>query len=420
MSSTKSETLRASLRVSTLRGQPVANYVLRQGDRMVVGREGAVDIHLDDAAISRRHATLALEPDGLHITDHDSLNGTFLGPHPIPPNVVTRYEGEPLTLGAFVIKVEVQGGRSSARSTSKMLALPPVPREDFEVMGLIGQGAAGRVWAARERATERRVAIKVLHPDLEPDDRQRFLRETELLCQVESPFVVACLDVRSLPGGEICMVMELIQGPTVTDRILAQGALSVPESITLAEQIAQALVVLEAKGIVHRDVKPANILLTRLGHAKLGDFGLAKRIGGPSLTNSDLGLGTLHYVAPEQTRDAKRVDGRADIYGLGATLYEMISGRPPLRLRGTLLERIEKIATVQPPPLTTHCQHCPLEVAALVHRMLAKDPSDRPQRAEDLGQELVRLRRNHFADWDDDYESPETRALTRPRLELGG
>jgi serine/threonine-protein kinase len=170
---------------------------------------------------------------------------------------------------------------------------------------------------------------------------------------------------------------ELVDGPSARE-VVDRGPLSVPAALWIAEDVARALVAASAAGVVHRDVKPSNVLITPEGVAKLCDFGIAKDLQSTlrTLTASGAGMGTLAYLAPEQASQAKHVDARADLYALGATLYHLLAGRPPFRPRGAdaLLALVEQ----PPPPLGAARPDCPPEVARLVHAMLAKRPEERP------------------------------------------
>ncbi len=250
-------------------------------------------------------------------------------------------------------------------------------RDDFERLGELGRGGAGTVFRARHRATGREVAVKALVDKVsdEPTARERFLRESRV--RVESPHVVQTLDVR-VEQGQVYLVLELCPGGSLEER-LRLGALPIAQSLQIGEQIALALAAAHEAGVVHRDVKPANVLFASDGAAKLGDFGIAKVLQGErSLTATGTGMGTLLYVAPEQAEDAKRVSPAADLYALGATLYHMLAGKPPFPPGPDL---IRAIFEDDPPPLARARPDCPAEVARLVHRLLEKDPDDRPPSA---------------------------------------
>lgn len=195
----------------------------------------------------------------------------------------------------------------------------------------IGSGGAGSVYRARDRETGGNVAIKVLNRRLTEDAmlHQRLAQEFRAATQLEHPNIVRALEIGT-DGATSYLVYELVEGVNLGDRIEAQGRLSEVEAVRIITQVAQALHYAHSRNVVHRDVKPDNILVLPDGRAKLTDFGLAKDYNNDmDLTRHAAGLGTPHYMAPEQFQAAKTVDARADIYSLGATLYNAVTGRLP-------------------------------------------------------------------------------------------
>lgn len=385
--------MEAQLRVEEGAGAG-AVHALRPGRPRTLGRRPAADLPLDDPAVAPRHAAVKLEGGRLLVVDLGSGAGTFLNDAPLPPHAPREaWDGDALRLGGQVLRVELTGddGRPCPRPASAVEAGVP---DDFEVLRPLGRGAAGVVLAARRRADGRPVALKLLAEPVAPGspEHERFLREGRLAAGLRSPHVVEVLDAQVTPAGAALIVMELVEGPSLEAVLRARGALPVPEALRVAAHVAAALAVTAAAGIVHRDVKPANVLLAPGGAAKLTDFGVARSLtpGGRSLTRTGQGLGTMAYMAPEQVWDAKRVDPRADLYGLGATLYHMLAGRPPFDPRS--VEDLERTLAAPPPPLAAARPDCPPAVADLVHGLLQKDPFDRrPPSARALGQALRAL-----------------------------
>jgi eukaryotic-like serine/threonine-protein kinase len=257
-------------------------------------------------------------------------------------------------------------------------------RDEFERLAELGRGATGAVYAARERSTGRMVAVKaLLAPDARPDARARFLREGRV--RIDSPHVVQVLDIRD-EDGQLYLIQELVRGTALDTLVAARGALPVPEALRLAEGVARGLAAAHAAGVVHRDVKPANVLVDEQGVVRLADFGLAKLVDGASLTRTGEGMGTLAYVAPEQAQDAKRASPASDLYSLGATLYTLLSGRPPYKPGINILVRI---FTQDPEPLGPEI---PPRVAALVRHLMQRDPDDRPHDANHAVKLIVAAR----------------------------
>src|SRR6266516_492876 len=224
-----------------------------------------------------------------------------------------------------------------------------------EIVAPIGAGGMGEVYRARDTRLDRSVAIKILPAEFADDAqlRIRFEREAKTISQLSHPHICTLFDV-----GENYLVMELLDGETLADR-LSRGALPIDESVRIGIDIADALDRAHRAGIVHRDLKPGNVMLTSSG-VKLLDFGLAKfaapasdataATAQKSITEEGTIVGTLRYMAPEQL-EARDTDGRADIFALGAILYEMISGRRAFdgESRASIIARI---LGTEPPPLT--------------------------------------------------------------------
>ena len=332
-------------------GRPDRRYLLKSGERFVLGRGQSADIHVEDRGVSRNHVALELREGRVYITDLGSRNGTYFGSQRLAAHQPTPYEQRPVRLGEHVVEIRLKGGPSRP-PVEDPVGLPFLPPEEFEILGEAGRGGLAMVWIARQKLINRKVAIKVLRAQLDPnlDGHRRFLREARLYTQVKSPHVVELFDVR-LHQGSPYLILELVEGPTAKGRLRA-GTVAVPEALRIGEDVARALTALAQVGIVHRDVKPSNILITLEGRAKLADFGLAKHLEGSSFTHTDMGLGSLPYVAPEQATGAKAVDIRSDLYSLGATIYHLLAGKPPLVFakKETLLERVRRIQSEPPLP----------------------------------------------------------------------
>jgi serine/threonine protein kinase len=223
---------------------------------------------------------------------------------------------------------------------------------DYDLVVKIGEGAAGAVYKGRHRSTGQVVAIKIVNQDVLNDAvlLKRFQREFSTTQRLDHPNIVrsfAC-DLKADPPY---LVMEFIDGESLGDIIGRRGALPEAEAIALITQIAGALQEAHEHGIYHRDVKPDNILVAADGKAKLTDLGIAKDLQTEcDLTNAGRGLGTPHFMAPEQLANAKNVDGRCDVYALGATLYMMVTGVIPFFSKGPLLTVFKKKAWNQYTP----------------------------------------------------------------------
>jgi serine/threonine protein kinase len=264
----------------------------------------------------------------------------------------------------------------------------------YRVVGHIASGAMGAVYRAQDPDSGQEVALKVLLPELiagKPAALERFRREAQLGQRLRHENIVSLYKFDE-HGGCHFLVMEMVDGHNLLEHITRHGRLDPAESRLLLTQVAQALDHAHRQGLVHRDVKPANVLLTQKDGqvlAKLADFGLARetREADFRLTREGSTVGTVDYMAPEQARNSSAADIRSDIYSLGCTLFHMLAGVPPFN-EGTLTERIYKHADTEPPDVRTYNSEVPPELVAMLRRMLAKKPRDRYQTPEELLNDL--------------------------------
>jgi eukaryotic-like serine/threonine-protein kinase len=260
----------------------------------------------------------------------------------------------------------------------------------FEIERLVGTGGMGEVFRARDRATGGLVAVKVLHRAMHRD-AERFRREARLLADVSHPRIVTYV-AHGVAGDRPYLAMEWLEGEDLAERVERSG-LSLHESVLLGARVAEGLVALHERGIVHRDVKPSNIFLPggRIDDVKILDLGVARLVHAtiPS-TRSGIMVGTPGYMAPEQARGEKEIDGRADLFSLGCVLFECLAGRPAFA-GDNIAALLAKILLEEPPTLGEVGASVPPALDDLVARMLAKHPSARPQNASAVLRELDRL-----------------------------
>jgi eukaryotic-like serine/threonine-protein kinase len=252
--------------------------------------------------------------------------------------------------------------------------------ERYELERPLGHGAMAVVDLARDAELDRPVALKRLAENLARDGelRARFLREARLAARLAHPNVVRVYDVGE-DDGRPFIAMEYVDGETLADLLARRGPLPPGDVAALGVQICRALGAAHAAGLVHRDVKPQNLLLREDGQLKLGDFGIAFGLGGTRLTTAGTVLGTAAYLAPEQAR-GEDVTAAADLYALGAVLYEMLTGRPP-RTPSSVAELAE--ATEIRPPAGA-----PRALSEIVMRCLDPDPARRPRSAAEVERAL--------------------------------
>ena len=322
------------------------------------------------------------------------LKEAFAGARPLALDARPAYLAE-VCNGDEALRHEVELLLAHGDQAASFLETPAMPFDDrlvatslegqsigpYQVSALIGTGGMGNVYSARDTKLNRLVAIKVLLPALanDPDRLARFSREAQLLASLNHPHIAQIHGFENA-GGLHALVMELVEGPTLADRI-TQGAIPIDEALAMAKQIAEALEAAHEQGIIHRDLKPANIKVRPDGTVKVLDFGLAKAIDSTSRESADAGrlpprgvlatgagviVGTAAYMSPEQAR-GRPVDRRADLWAFGAVLYEMLTGRPAFpgeTVSDTIVAILERepdlslLPAVSPPPIRRLLRRC--------------------------------------------------------------
>jgi eukaryotic-like serine/threonine-protein kinase len=260
----------------------------------------------------------------------------------------------------------------------------------YEILEVVGRGAFGTVLRAFDEKLQRVVAIKVLAPEMAATSpaRKRFLREARTSAAIRHENVVAIHAVEDEPIPYL--VMEYIPGKTLQQRLDEQGPLDLADVLRLGKQIADGLAAAHAQGLIHRDIKPGNILLEGgvTERVKITDFGLARTADDASLTQSGLIAGTPMYMAPEQAQGQK-LDQRADLFSLGSVLYQMLSGRPPFRAANTVAV-LRRVVEDAPRPIPEIIPEVPEWVCRLIGHLHAKQPDDRYQTAQEISELLGR------------------------------
>jgi TolB-like protein/Flp pilus assembly protein TadD/predicted Ser/Thr protein kinase len=275
----------------------------------------------------------------------------------------------------------------------------------YRITEKLGQGGMGEVFLAHDTTLDRKVALKFLPPGMQQDAtaHKRFIREAKSAAALDHPYICHINEVAESKGQDF-IAMEYVDGQSLKDKLL-QGPLPTEKGLTLAIEVVEALEAAHAKGIIHRDIKPGNVMLTQTGHAKVMDFGLAKQMipsGGTesaaetvtALTTEGATVGTLAYMSPEQLR-SQTADARSDIWALGVTLYEMVSGTRPF-LGQSGFELTSAILNEAPRPLPSQV---PSALGAVIERCLEKEPGKRYQQVRQVRVVLEAIRAGTASPW---------------------
>src|SRR5512134_3201821 len=241
----------------------------------------------------------------------------------------------------------------------------------------VGAGGMATVYLAQDLRHDRRVALKLLRPELSAViGAERFLGEIKLTANLQHPHILPLFD-SGAADGQLFYVMPFVEGESLRDRLDREKQLPIPDAVRIAGEVASALDYAHRHGVIHRDIKPGNILLHD-GRALVADFGiaLAASRAGTRMTETGMSLGTPHYMSPEQAMGERDLDARSDVYALGAVLYEMLTGEPPFS-GPTAQAIVAKVMTAAPAPVTTLRRTVPPGVAAAVHQAIEKLPADR-------------------------------------------
>src|SRR5436190_16783771 len=252
----------------------------------------------------------------------------------------------------------------------------------------LGRGGMGVVYLAREVRLDRPVAIKLLPPSkaTDPKLRERFLREARTAAKLSHPNVIPIHAVEEI-GGFVFFAMAYIEGETLTERVRQRGPLPPSEASRVLRDVAWALAYAHGQGVIHRDVKPDNILLENGGRVLVADFGIASAVAGAGALTTGEVVGTPEFMSPEQAL-GEPVDARSDLYSLGIVGYFALSGALPFE-GAKATEVLAKQVTEPPPPLHAVAPGAPRRLARAIERCLEKDPAERPQKAEELAGQLA-------------------------------
>jgi len=320
----------------------------------------------------------ALHPETLHAL----LQGSAATPSPT----------ESTPAGTPSTEAETIPPDSSAPSSDAGLPAELADHPRYRILELLGSGGMGRVFKAEHRLMERLVALKVINRNFmdNPAAVERFRREVKTAARLSHPNIVAAFDAEQVQDCHF-LVMEFVEGQSLDRFVQQRGRLPVAEACDYIRQAALGLQHAWERGMVHRDIKPQNLMRTPDGRIKVLDFGLARFLAegksGSGLTQFGVVMGTPDYIAPEQAHDSRAADTRSDIYSLGCTFYYLLTGRVPFP-EGSMLQKLMAHVEKAPTPLVRLRSDVPPAVAGIVERMMAKDPARRYQTPAEVAREL--------------------------------
>lgn len=373
-----------------------------------IGRRSNCDLVLRVDSVSREHCRIEVNDGAYWIYDNGSSNGTLLNGLRIERAKLVH--GDVITLDRVTLEYIEEADGLQTREMIREFVVQKRPDVDgtytaensligktlkhYKVLSVIGEGGMALVYKARDERNGEIVALKVLKrgETVDQENLQRFLKEFKTGSKLNHPNIMQVYEIGEVDGTYF-IAMEYINGSSLQEVLDEKGRLSAEGTLKIGIQVAKALEFAFSQRIIHRDIKPENILISREGEVKITDLGLAKelkRYVSVNITKTGEGIGTLHYMSPEQVENTRDVDQRADIYSLGATLYECLCGQPPFDEVG-VWKFVEAINEKPPPDLNERVPNLHPEVWPAIQRALAKRPEERQQTPTELREEMERL-----------------------------
>ena len=391
------------------------SFPLSEGETLVIGRGKGTATQLRDPHVSRVHCEVKVEGGKCVLTDAGGARGTLVNGQRI-----TRHElraGDVIRIGETdLCLVEEARAEEDTMVPPASPKRPPQKAEplrelvgtklsQYEVQDVVAKGSSGTVFRAHDTQNNLVVALKVLWPEFSQDDEEtaRFVRAMKTMLPIRHPNLIALYNA-GRTGSYCWMAMEYVEGESLTEvikRIGTIGMLDWRNALRVAVHIGRALEAAHQHQVLHRNVTPANIMIRAADKvAKLGDLMLAKALEGTlarKITRPGQLLGDVEYISPERTRGTGEVDIRSDIYSLGATVYALLTGRPPFE-GDSLADTVELIREAEPIRPKKFQLSIPDQFEGIVLRMLAKRPADRFQTPSELLGDLARVAKYHAVD----------------------
>lgn len=376
------------------------SFPIGRGEVLTLGRGEAADCRLSDPHVSRIHCELRAEPDGVRVIDLGSTTGTRVQGRNVTEHLIRL--GEAFFVGKSRLRLELAGTGSLSRSQGNIATVTPALGGIFAVGDEVARGQTGVVHRGTDLRNGKAIAVKFLHGTSTESDEQvgRFVRAMTTVVTLRHPNLIS-VHGAGRSGPRYWIAMEFVPGENLTaviDRIGSANMLDWRIALKVAAQVARALQAAHARGIVHRNIAPRNILIRKADEVvKLGDLMLARAIEGlneGSVTRPGELVGSVAYMAPERTFDESASDGRSDLYALGATLYALLTGRPPFQGR-SLADTLDQVRSAPPrPPREVHLA-VPDLMQSVVLKLLAKRPEDRYASTEPLLSDLGQIAKYH-------------------------
>lgn len=362
---------------------------LRITKTLVVGRDTQVDIPVQDLMVSRTHCKIEPRSDGFYLVDLNSLNGTYLNGKQVKTAALQL--GDVIKVGSTIFSFSLDDGIKD-QFIGQMIG-------KYRIIKRLGRGGMGTVYEAKHEDLDRLVAVKIVAPEYAGDKSfvDMFMHEARYAAKLNHPNVVQIYDVGH-EEGLYYYTMEFVPGGSVHEFLLKQPGkkLSIDQAMEITTQMALALEYAHSKGIIHRDVKPENMLIGEGGVIKLTDLGLAHTMGEKIQLEgkSDYVFGTPLYMAPEILK-GKIPDYRSDTYSLGASFYLMLTGRHAFDVT-SMEDYIAKKTTIDPLPVHKRLVDCPPELSKITSKMIARDPVKRYQSVQEVVSELDGFKASYF------------------------
>ncbi|HEX5271277.1 MAG TPA: FHA domain-containing serine/threonine-protein kinase [Gemmataceae bacterium] len=383
-------------------------FTLQSGPNLMLGRSAQAYYQLNDPRVSRNHCQVINDGDAVSVVCNGGSGGTLVNGKAVKQQALKV--GDVLQLGDTQLRLQVgdlpldvalahapSAPAAPAKTPERLESLSGQTLGHYDIGPVIGRGSSCLVFHATDTKNNQPVAFKVLLPEFSRDEEemQRFVRAIKTVLPLRHPNLISCYSAGKT--GPYCWVaMEYVAGENmkqVIDRIGVAGMLDWRYAFKVAVHVARALKYAHEQNILHRNVTPTNILLdapTKV--VKLGDLMLAKALeGGAQITKPGELVGDIVYMSPERTRGIPdEIDARSDLYGLGATVYALLAGRPPFT-GATLAEKVTRIRQTEPERPTKYQMSIPGQFEGVVMKLLAKRPEDRYQTAADLLREVERV-----------------------------